>query len=72
MKPQPLLTVSEVNKLTGWSERTIRLWCRNGRIPGAWQPGGHSGSWYIPRRALAILSVADIADPGTPDDTQGD
>ena len=71
---KPLLSIREVHELTGLSERTLRHWCTTGAIPGAWQPAGLYGSWYIPCRALAVFGygdLADIANPSNPTDTQG-
>ena len=66
---RPLLTVAEIHELTGWSERSIRHWCRNGVIPGAYQ-AAYGGSWYVPRRFLEDLGLlADIADTKSNRDT---
>ena len=69
--PDPLdrlLPLRAVARLTGLNERTLRAWCARGRLPGAWQPGGHTGSWYVPARTLVARGLladdADDAEPG--------
>ena len=68
--PDPLdrlLTLRRVAQVTPYSERSLRRWCARGRVPGAWQPGGREGAWYVPARALLTLgatpaTVANLAD----------
>lgn len=61
-----LLTLTRVSALTGYPVRSLRRWCARGRIPGAWQPAGREGAWYVPAGTLELLrptpSMADVAD----------
>jgi excisionase family DNA binding protein len=42
-------SVDEVAKLLGFHPDTVRLWCREGKLPGARKFGR---DWRIPRSAL--------------------
>jgi hypothetical protein len=39
-------------RLLGFSEETVRRWCREGKLEGAFQPSGYDGKWLIPMRSL--------------------
>lgn len=43
------------------SPETVRRLCREGKIPGAVQPGGYAGSWRIP---ITALNVTDLPENG--------
>jgi len=45
------LTTREVAQLLRVQYRRVGIWCRTGKIPGAYQTPG--GIWRIPRAALA-------------------
>jgi hypothetical protein len=57
-----LLTLRRVAALTGYDVHSLRRWCAAGRVPGATQPGGYAGSWYVPRRALQQLGVVEVSE----------
>ena len=38
---EPLITPGQAARITGFSDGTIRRWCREGRIKSYITPGGH-------------------------------
>ena len=52
-----MITASQAAKETGWSRRTIRKWCQQGKIAGAIKKGNR---WYIPEEALAAIARSAI------------
>ena len=46
------MTVKEASKLWGYSESTIREWCRNDRIILIFRAKKVNNRWYIPRDAI--------------------
>lgn len=57
--------VTRAAQLLGVPDRTLRHWCKEGHVPGAWQPS-FAGSWLIPLgwilERLEAAGVADVAD----------
>lgn len=51
------LTVAEVAKPANRAPSTIRTWCAEGRLPGAYRLQGRE--WRIPQAALRALLEAD-------------
>lgn len=47
------LTIEEVGRLAGRAPSTVRTWCGQGRLPGAYRLQGRE--WRIPRTAIAAL-----------------
>lgn len=37
------------------SDRNITRMCNQGKLPGAYQPGGDKGTWFIPVEALEAI-----------------
>ena len=59
-----MLTVREVSERTGAAIPTVNLWCRAGRLAGAYQestPYGHY--WLIPESALEGIKVCGRGRP---------
>ncbi len=78
-KPRPLdrwLSLPRVAQITGLNERTLRAWCRAGRLANAWQPAGRAGSWYVPLRSLVErgvpIDLADVAEDAEDAETADD
>lgn len=40
------ITLTTFTKLTDFKERTVRTWCKRGRLKAV-QPAGNYGQWYI-------------------------
>ncbi len=57
------VSAATVAKCLGVSSRTVIRWCQAGRIPGAWQPAGYLGSWFIPLSYLEHVSEMSKARP---------
>ena len=52
------LTVQKVAKKLSRSEETIRRWCRNNKIPGAFKlDKGENASFFIPKNALEEMLI---------------
>ncbi|MHB1325896.1 MAG: helix-turn-helix domain-containing protein [Thermoleophilia bacterium] len=64
-----ILSTSDVSKMFGVTSQTVLMWCKAGRMPGAYQTPG--GTWKIPRNALSkierLLSVSSKLDTYIPD-----
>ena len=57
-KETKLLTVREVSEKTGAAIPTVNLWCRSGRLSGAYQESTPYGDyWLIPESALDGIVV---------------
>ncbi len=57
-KETKLLTVREVSERTGAAIPTVNLWCRSGRLSGAYQESTPYGDyWLIPESALDGIVV---------------
>ena len=53
-----MLTVREVHEKTGAAIPTVNLWCRSGRLKGAYQESSPYGDyWLIPEAALEGIEV---------------
>jgi hypothetical protein len=53
-----MLTVREVAAKTGAAIPTVNLWCRSGRLIGAYQESSPYGDyWLIPESSLAGIEV---------------
>lgn len=37
------------------SEETVRRYCREGKLEGAYQPGGYQGMWLVPVATLSAI-----------------
>ena len=46
---------AKATKWLGLSEETVRKLCRQGKLPGAFQPAGYQGKWLIPRETLEAI-----------------
>ena len=57
-KEPTMLTVREVSERTGAAIPTVNLWCRSGRLAGAYQESSPYGDyWLIPESALEGIVV---------------
>ena len=56
------LTAEAVGEMLGRAPSTIRGWCRDGRLPGAFRLRGRE--WRIPPAALAALRDSDPGQNG--------
>jgi len=51
-----VLTLPEVAAMLRLkNERTVRKWCRAGKVPGAFKTSGARGRWRIPSSTVAVL-----------------
>lgn len=56
------LTADQVGAVLKRSGSTVRDWCREGRMPGAYLLRGKQ--WRIPRAAIAAFQRAEAGQPG--------
>jgi hypothetical protein len=42
------------------SEETIRRYCREGKLSGAYQPGGYGGMWLVPVATLEATKACPV------------
>lgn len=57
-KKSKMLTVREVSERTGAAIPTVNLWCRSGRLEGAYQESSPYGDyWLIPESVLEGVVV---------------
>lgn len=62
-----MLTVREVHERTGAAIPTVNLWCRSGRLKGAYQESSPYGDyWLIPETSLAGIVVRGRGRPAKP------
>lgn len=59
------LTVGQVAELFGRGASTIRTWCGNGLLPGAYRMRG-SREWRVPRDAIQAMQQAESERHRTP------
>ncbi len=53
-----MLTVREVSEKTGAAIPTVNLWCRSGRLAGAYQESTPYGDyWLIPESSIVGIEV---------------
>ncbi len=55
------LTVAEFGRLFTRTPSTVRLWCEQGKIPGAWKLSGKQ--WRIPRQSIEQFRQKQGAPP---------
>ncbi len=59
-----ILSTSDVAKMFGVTSQTVLMWCKAGRMPGAYQTPG--GTWKVPRQSLKkierLLNAGDELD----------
>ncbi len=61
-----MLTVREVSEKTGAAIPTVNLWCRSGRLAGAYQESTPYGDyWLIPESAIVGIEVRGRGRPPT-------
>lgn len=64
-----ILSTSEVAKMFGVTSQTVLMWCKAGKMPGAYQTPG--GTWRIRRQSLKkieeLLNASDELDSYIPD-----
>jgi len=53
---EKLYSIKEAAKMVHYDERTIRGWCQNGKLPGAYRIGT-ARKWLIPESALSQLQT---------------
>ncbi len=63
----PVIGVSKAARWLGLGERQVTNLCRQGRLPGAYQPSGYSGKWLIPTAALERIRTLPPAPAATSD-----
>jgi hypothetical protein len=70
-KKSEMLTVSEVAERTGAAERSVRLWAKEGKFPGAQlvEPPAGVSYWLIPDIALVGFEKRER---GRPTKTKGE
>ena len=44
----------------GVSEETVRRYCRDGRLEGAYQPGGYQKMWLVPVATLSAIRECPV------------
>ncbi len=66
-----MLTVREVSEKTGAAIPTVNLWCRSGRLAGAYQESTPYGDyWLIPESSIVGIEVRGRGrPPGKPSTT---
>lgn len=65
--PPDTLTVPQAAREASVSADKVRIWCRSGIIPGAWNSGDREREfWRIPRPAWAEFLASRAADPQEP------
>jgi hypothetical protein len=67
-KEPKMLTVSEVAQQTGAAERSVRLWAKDGKFPGATlvEPPAGVSYWLIPETALEGFALRGRGRPPKP------
>jgi hypothetical protein len=67
-KEPKMLTVSEVAQQTGSAERSVRLWAKDGKFPGATlvEPPAGVSYWLIPETALEGFEKRERGRPPKP------
>lgn len=58
------LSSSEAGLALGRSDSTVRAWCRDGRLPGAYRQSGRE--WRIPRSAIDAFRAAQRVENSRP------
>lgn len=62
-----MLTVREVSERTGAAIPTVNLWCRSGRLEGAYQESSPYGDyWLIPEASIKGVIVRGRGRPPKP------
>lgn len=63
------VNVHKASLWLGLSERRVTDMCKNGRLPGAYQPAGYLGKWLIPLTTLKAITptpaqpIPELAEP---------
>lgn len=55
------ITVKEASKKWGYSEATIRKWCKDGLLSISYAPVKKNGRWKIPKAAECPKSVRVVS-----------
>lgn len=50
-----VIGTAKAAKWLDMSEETVRRYCRDGRLEGAYQPGGYQGKWLVPVATLSAI-----------------
>jgi hypothetical protein len=68
-----MLTINQVAQQIGAAERSVRLWAKEGKFPGAQlvEPPAGVSYWLIPDTALAGFEVRGRGRPPKPKDSKG-